>query len=1047
MRKFLSLSLLLCGLLSGSSLLAIDRSVQYRLVENGSIAVVNVPPGVNQLAWQRYDAKKRVWVDSSLLKVSAPLKGYRISPPADLRGNRWRLVSRKSLESTQSAGSKFPAAFLQGARAFAPREDENGESAPDPGNPVFLASAGSGAVADTTSAQAADSSQKSSGAGVVPDESDIWKVEGNTIYYFNELRGLQVIDASDPSDPVVTSALRLPARGQDLFVLPPDGSAGRPVVLLTYSRTPGTNGTEILLTRVSDGQAKTAATASVAGWPVDSRMIGSRLFVVTQSWESSSGAWQPKVRLAEFDLSSGTIAHAKTTEVAGSSPKLSAGSDWISLATELPYVWDSWPSTWGKSEVRIFRVGPSGTELLAPSPIRTAGQIQDKFKVQVNGDICTAISMSWGPAWNLRRTVLENFRLGTGAGTTPVGSLELAKGESLFATRFDGRRVYVVTFQQVDPLWVVDLADPEKPVVAGHLEVPGWSTHLTPLGDGLVFSIGYDSGKISASLFDVSTPASPALLSRVNLGAGWAWSEATWDEKALKVIPESGLALVPVSTWKSGSVTNEMQILDIDLAERELRARGTIAHDFAPRRAAALGENIASISQRELFVVGAADRDHPSVLADVLLAWPVNRVLVAGDKLIEIEDGSGWGTSSATFRIAPAADPDAIETELPAGEGAIADAAVRGGKLFVLRSAGQNTIQPLLVSGLSMSPKAPAAGAILEIYDCSKLPALPLLGKTSLPLDAANVNGTLKMTLTFPVPSRAAILLESQSFARWGGPVLLAKPLLADVADMAFRPGPWLNRESTVGVAVVDILDPLAPIAQPVSWIGKVAAVSAPAAADGLLAFGFDAREQTPATKGLAKPNFRSRIESRLQVVEVPASGPAVLRPAVDLPGTVVGITQLDRAGALIWTQTRALANGRTSPEIQVSAYDGADAILVAGQTFAGGPVAFSERSLFAAGESGVSRFDLTDAAKFTPGPAWELGFRPSQVLARGARLLATDGTKLAVSDLDSFPASAGLWDIGLWIGDLSLLSGDKTLFAPLGAYGVDVYSLPGNLK
>lgn len=1029
----------------GSPLLAIDRSVQFRLVESGSIAVVNVPPGVNQLAWQRYDAKKRVWVDNTLLKVSSPLKGYRISPPADLRGNRWRLVSRKSIEADTSSGSKFPDAFLKGTRAFAPHEDESDGVAPDPGDPVFMVSSGALAAADTTNTQTADSGQKSSGVATVPDESDIWKVEGTTIYYFNELRGLQVIDASNPSDPVVTSALRLPARGQDLYVLPPDGSAGRPVILLTYSRTPGTNGTEILLARVSDGQAKTAATAAVSGWPVDSRVIGSRLFVVTQSWESSSGAWQPKVRLVEFDLSGGGLAQVKSTEVAGSSPMLSAGGDWLSLATELPTVWDSWQATWGKSEIRIFRVGSAGTELLAPSPIRTAGRIQDKFKVQVDGDVCTAISMSWGPAWNQRRTVLENFRLGTGAGTAPVGSLELAKGESLFATRFDGRRVYVVTFQQVDPLWVVDLSDPEKPVVAGHLEVPGWSTHLTPLGNGLIFSIGYDSGKISASLFDVSIPASPALLSRVNLGTGWAWSEATWDEKALKVIPDSGLALVPVSTWTNGAVANEMQILDIDVAKRELRARGTIAHDFAPRRAAALGENIASISQRELVVVGATDRDHPSVLADVLLAWPVDRVLVSGDRLIEIEDGSSWGTSSAAIRIAPASDPDAIEAELPAGEGLIADAAVRDGKLFVLRSVGQSAIQPLMVSGLSMIPKTTAKGAYFEVYDCSKLPALPLLGKTSLPLDPAKVNGTPKMTLTFPVPSRAAILLESQSYARWGGPVLMAKPLLAGVSDMSIiRPGPWLARESTVGVAVVDILDPLAPIAQPVSWIGKVAAVSAPAAADGLLAFGFDAREQAPAVKGQAKPSFRPRVESRLQIVEVPASGPAVLRPTVDLPGSVVGITQLDRAGALIWTQTRPVAGGRTSKEIQVSAYDGTDAILVAGQNIAGGPVTFSERSLLATGESGVSRFDLSDAAKFTPGPAWELGFRPSQVLARGGRLLATDGTKLAVSNLDSFPATAGLWDTGLGIGELSRISGDGTLFAPLGAYGVDVFTLPG---
>ena len=38
-----------------------------------------------------------------------------------------------------------------------------------------------------------------------------------------------------------------------------------------------------------------------------------------------------------------------------------------------------------------------------------------------------------------------------------------ASGDSLYATRFDGARAYIVTYFTVDPLFVIDLSDPSAP--------------------------------------------------------------------------------------------------------------------------------------------------------------------------------------------------------------------------------------------------------------------------------------------------------------------------------------------------------------------------------------------------------------------------------------------------------------------------------------------------------------------------------------------------------------------------------------------------------
>ena len=69
----------------------------------------------------------------------------------------------------------------------------------------------------------------------------------------------------------------------------------------------------------------------------------------------------------------------------------------------------------------------------------------------------------------------------------------LGHGERIYAVRYIGDTGFVVTFRQVDPLYTLDLSDPEAPRVAGELKVPGYSAYLHPLGDGLLLGVGQDA--------------------------------------------------------------------------------------------------------------------------------------------------------------------------------------------------------------------------------------------------------------------------------------------------------------------------------------------------------------------------------------------------------------------------------------------------------------------------------------------------------------------------------------------------------------------------
>ena len=66
-------------------------------------------------------------------------------------------------------------------------------------------------------------------------------------------------------------------------------------------------------------------------------------------------------------------------------------------------------------------------------------------------------------------------------------------GEQIYATRFLGNRGYLVTFRVTDPLYVLDLSNPADPLLAGELQVDGYSDYLHPVGENLLLGIGKDA--------------------------------------------------------------------------------------------------------------------------------------------------------------------------------------------------------------------------------------------------------------------------------------------------------------------------------------------------------------------------------------------------------------------------------------------------------------------------------------------------------------------------------------------------------------------------
>lgn len=101
-------------------------------------------------------------------------------------------------------------------------------------------------------------------------------------------------------------------------------------------------------------------------------------------------------------------------------------------------------------------------------------------------------------------------------------------GERIYSVRFMQDRAYIVTFQQTDPLYVIDLSDSSSPTIAGELEIPGFSDYLHPIGSDLLLGIGKEAKQnsngatvnlgVKVALFDVANITDPQEVGTLMIG-------------------------------------------------------------------------------------------------------------------------------------------------------------------------------------------------------------------------------------------------------------------------------------------------------------------------------------------------------------------------------------------------------------------------------------------------------------------------------------------------------------------------------------------------
>jgi len=576
-----------------------------------------------------------------------------------------------------------------------------------------------------------------------------------------------------------------------------------------------------------------------------------------------------------------------------------------------------------------------------------------------------------------------------------------------------------------------------------------------------------NSWRVAVSLFDVSNAADPKLLSKVALGENSSWSEANYDEKALTVLPDAGLILVPFSGYTTNGQASHVQL--IDLAQNSLTARGQISDHIYPRRATLHRDHIISISGREFISHDASNRDKPVLKASLDLAWPVNKVFLSGDYLLELDSGSsyggyyyysGWSASPAVIRVARADHPETVlfsitlTNSLP-----ITGSEVGGDKLYLTQGRSSYYYPWFFVavddaSGNTDTNPPPPARLTFSVWDLAQLPNLSKISEINPPI-GDQFSGSL--TAVWAKPDLLVWSGGTQINWWWG----IEAPMAAMGAPVGIGIMPWRGWGGGGSLAAFDVSDAAQPSLKGVVQVATNGwNFSKPFVAEGLVYLSHQTTDQitipidpaidpsktnaTTTAWGNGTNIIRFVTRTFLDVIDYADAANPVVRKPVNIPGMLQGATH--RGGVIYTTGMHFDLDGNSDGTefLDASAYDGVAAFLIDSLTLTNWPrpIVVNGPDVFLGRPTSLERWRLNDDATFaklsttdTKGPVYSLRFFGDLVAMRTDNRFrlydaADRGAFKPVGDSPMF-CNAG--------GDLESADGSlqRGLYVPVSEYGV----------
>jgi inhibitor of cysteine peptidase len=206
----------------------------------------------------------------------------------------------------------------------------------------------------------------------------------------------------------------------------------------------------------------------------------------------------------------------------------------------------------------IYRIHIENDKIEPMANGQVPGYVLNQFSMDEHEGYLRIATTTGHIARILEQTTSKNHVYVLDMNLDVIGKLEdLAPGEKIHSARFMGERCYLVTFQKIDPLFVINLTEPANPTVLGKLKIPGYSDYLHPYDENHIIGVGKETVEaeegdfawyqgLKISLFDVTNVSDPKQIANYTIGDRGTDSPILRDHKAFLFDKSRNLLVIPV---------------------------------------------------------------------------------------------------------------------------------------------------------------------------------------------------------------------------------------------------------------------------------------------------------------------------------------------------------------------------------------------------------------------------------------------------------------------------------------------------------------------
>lgn len=162
------------------------------------------------------------------------------------------------------------------------------------------------------------------------------------------------------------------------------------------------------------------------------------------------------------------------------------------------------------------------------------------------------------------------------------------ENETIKSVNFSGNMGYVVTYEQTDPLFAIDLSNPAEPFITDEFKILGYSTYMQNWTDGLLLGFGIDADEngiengVKLVMFDNSDPYNLQEVGLYSINRTenmYVHSDGVWERKQLLIAPEKNIIGIPLSIYNYNDSDNYdiSKYMFFEYADGEFVPKGDIS--------------------------------------------------------------------------------------------------------------------------------------------------------------------------------------------------------------------------------------------------------------------------------------------------------------------------------------------------------------------------------------------------------------------------------------------------------------------------------------